>query len=664
MKSLKAGFSSLMVMAAMAVHAASASIEMQSFPTMSVADGRSTVTISATIRDNDGRLVPDGTNVIFSCDRGTFREPIVATQNGVARAILQAGDVAGMAKITASAISFSATATLDYEFVSDRSMLSSAKEYIELSSPTDLRYSLDRKIMEASGADRTAVLTYRDIEIRADDIQVTIPTYEVRAKNAILKIGDEEVECGQLYFRMAQRFGFGSTTYKYRPQSLQPFGSGVRLVDGDERETFGVAEIRPGQIKPPGAPVPPQLFVMQDIGDSATLIAARHATAYPRKEVQFQRASIIMGGATVMRMPLYVVSMYTNTPQLTDSMIKINDNQLAIDYPHYLSLRPGHTSLLRLSMGRSASRGVGGSRGIFLDYEMLWNKGDEMMGSAKVQSLGRTDWGITAQQYFKLNQHTDLSAQLDLPAHRSLFGSVALSSQLPGYQLYATANHNQTISGERFQNGQLAVSLEKNPIKIKGTPIDVRYGLTASRTITEGSGVSAGQSVAGIRGVARLSPVYFSSEGSLNANLNVSKLYGSGTTSGLSIAGNLTASQGFRGGGLAVSYDYVDDGYTSKFLGRHQLSGRLNYFMGNAALNAFLLQSIDVDRMSMQIDASYRFSRDWRISYAYTYDRYLSEGFLDYNFILGYRIGYREVGLTWSFRTKRFGFQVLGTTFN
>lgn len=653
-----------MILAAMAVHAATATIELQSFPTMSVADGRSTITVSATIRDNDGRLVPDGTNVIFACDRGTFKDPVVTTQNGVARAVLQAGDVPGVAKITASAISYSATATLDYEFVSDRSMLSSAKEYVEMVSPTDLRYSMDRKILEASGADRTAILQYRDIEIRADDIQLNVPTYEVRAKNAILKIGDEEIQCGQLYFRLAQRFGFGSTNYKYKPQTIQPFGTGIRLVDGEERETYGMAEIRAGSIKPPSEPVPAQLFSMVDIGDSATLIAARKATAFPRKEVQFQRASIIMGGATVMRMPLYVVSMYNPTPLLTDSMIKINDNQLAIDYPYYLSLKPGQTSLLRLSMGRNGSRGVGGSRGIFLDYEMLWNRGDEMMGSAKVQSLGRADWGITAQQYFKLNQHTDLSAQLDLPAHRSLFGTVGLSSQLPGYQLYANASHNQAISGERFQSGNVGLSIDRNPIKLKGTPIDVRYGVTASRSVTQGSGVSAGQSVMGVRAVARMTPIYYSSTGSLYANLNVSKLYGTNTTSGLAISGNLTASQSFGGGGLAVSYDYVDDGFTSKFLGRHQLSGRLNYFMGNAGLNAFLIRSLDVDRTSMQIDASYRFARDWRMSYAYTYDRYLSEGFMDYNFILGYRIGYREVGLTWSFRTKRFGFQVLGTTFN
>ena len=86
--------------------------------------------------------------------------------------------------------------------------------------------------------------------------------------------------------------------------------------------------------------------------------------------------------------------------------------------------------------------------------------------------------------------------------------------------------------------------------------------------------------------------------------------------------------------------------------------------MGGLSFNFFGSRSLDVDRTTVQLDAGYRFARDWRLSYAYTFDRFFGDSFFDYNFILGYRIGYREFGLTWSHRTKRIGFQVLGTTFN
>lgn len=664
MKRLKPSIVGLIAPAAALVQASSATIEIQSFPSMSVADGRSTITVSAIIRDNDGRLVPDGTRVVFACDRGTFRETVVNTQNGVARAVLQAGNVPGVAKITASAITYQATTTLDYEFVSDRNLLSSAKEYVEMVSPNDLRYSMDLKIIEASGSDQRAVLQYRDIEIRADDMQLNVPTYEVRAKNAILKIGDQEIKCGMLYFRLSQRFGFGTTNFKFTPKIIKPLGTGIQLIDGDERETFAVAEIRPGSIKEPSGEVPNRLFQMLDISDSATLISAKKATAYPRKEIQFQKADVYIGGARVMRLPLYVVSMYNNTPLLTDQMIKINDNQLAIDYPYYLSLKPGQTSLLRFSMGRGQGRGLTASRGMFLDYEMLWNKGDESFGSAKVLSIGRSDWGVSVQQYLKAGPVTDIVAQLDIPAHRAVYANLQASHQLKGYNVNFNASRSQNLGGERFTSNQASLNIDSEPIKIAGTPINVTYGATASNSLTTGSGLAQSQSVVGVRTVARMNPVYFSKEGSINAHLSVSKLQGSGTISGLSIGSNVTMSQGFRGGGFALGYDYVDDGYTANFIGRHQLSGRLNYSMGNAGLNLFLIKSLDVDRMSAQIDASYRFSRDWRLSYAYTYDRFLADSFLDYNFILGYRLGYREVGITWSYRTKRFGFQILGTTFN
>jgi hypothetical protein len=664
MNRFKAGMCSLMMLSAAVVRAGSATIELASFPTMSVADGRSTVTVSATIRDIDGKLVPDGTRVVFSCDRGTFRETVVNTQNGVARAILQAGTVAGVSKITASAITYQATATVDYEFVGDRSLLSSAKEYVEMDAPNDLRYSMDLKVLEASGADQSAVMQYRDIEIRADDIQLNVPTYEVRAKNAILKIGNEEIKCGQLYFRLAQRMGFGTTNYKYKPREIQPFGDGVRFIEGEERETYGIAEIRPGSIKLPDNPVQGKLFEMVDIGDSATLIAAKKAIAYPRKEIQFQKADVYMGGARVMRLPLFKVSMYNSSPLLTDQMIKINDNQLAIDYPYYLSLKPGQTSLLRFSMGRNGGRGLAANRGVFLDYEYQWNHGDDMQGSAALTSLGRSDWGATMQQYFKLDQQTDLMAQLDIPAHRAVFANLNFSHQFPGMSLSANATHNQAISGTAYNNQQMMINLDKDPIKVGNSPFRIRYGFGASQTMAGGGGFSSSQQVFGAHMNATMNPVYFGKETSLTGSATLSKLQGTNTNSGLSINTDLTLSQSFRGGGFALGYDFIDDGFTSNFLGQHQLTARLNYFLGNSALNFFMIKSLDVDRISMQIDASYRFARDWRLSYAYTYDRFLTDSFLDYNLILGYRIGYREVGLTWSYRTKRLGFQVLGTTYN
>lgn len=654
----------LIVVAAALGFGASATIEMTSFPSMSVSDGRSTITISALVRDLNGRLVPDGTRVLFSTDMGTFRESVVSTQNGVARSILQAGTTPGIAKISASVINYQAKATIDFEFVSDRSLLSSAKDFVEIVAPKDLQYSMDEKTIGASGEDRGVVLQYKDIEIRADDVQLNVPTYEVRAKNAILRIGKEEREFGLLYFRLNQRMGFGTTNYRYRPVDIQPMGQAIRFVEGEEVETYGIAEVRPGSVRRPDGQIAASLFNFTELAESTTLINAKKAIAYPRKEVQFQKADVYVGGARIMRLPLFKVSLYGQTPVVTDQMLKINDNQVAVDYPYYLSLKPGQTSLLRLNMGQNAGRNIVGNRGIFVNYEYSWNKGDDMQGEVVVNGLGRSDWGITARNYWRLDQTSEASVQLDFPSHRAIYAGVGYSKQFQNFSLNMNASDNRTLRGLASGYRQMALTLDRDPIKVGNLPVRLTYGLTASTQSQSSLAGNFAQTSYGVRSTARLNPVYFSRNTSLTGSFTASKLMGTNIRSGLALMGNLSLSQGFRDGGIMVSYDYIDDGFNSLFLGRHQLSARANADVGPLSFNFFGSRSLDVDRMTMQIDAGYRFARDWRLSYAYTLDRFFGDSFFDYNFILGYRLGYREFGLTWSHRTKRIGFQVLGTTFN
>ncbi len=644
--------------------AASATIELTSFPSMSVADSRSTVTVSALIRDLNGKLVPDGTQVVFSTDMGNFREAVVKTQNGVARSILQAGGVPGVAKITATAVNFQAMTSMDFEFVSDRSLLSSAKDFIEVVAPRDLQYSMDSKTIGGSGPDHGVVLQYKDITIEADDLQLTVPSYEVRAKNAVLRIGKEEHTFIQLYFRLNGRMGFGTTTYKYRPLELQPFDDGVHFVEGDEIETTGIAEVKPGSLRRPTDVIRQALFEFADLTDSTTIITAKKAIAYPHKEVQFQKADVSVGGARIMRLPLFKVSLFGQTPVITDQMLKISNNQVAIDYPYYLSLKPGQSSLLRLTMGQNAGRSNAGNRAILLNYEYAWNKGDEVQGGINLNGIGRSDWGITAHNYWQIDTTSELAVQLDFPSHSALYGSLGYSKQLAGYSINFNASDSHSLRGPQTSYQQMVMSLDRDPMKVGNLPVRLTWGLTASTQAQSASSFRNSQSTYGIRSTARMNPIYFSRNTSLSGSFTASKLQGANTPGGLTYVGSLSLSQSFPSGGIVFGYDYIDDGFNSEFLGRHQVSARANYNAGPIGFNFYGAKSLDVDRLSTQIDAYYRFNRDWRLSYAYTFDRLLGESFFDYNFILGYRIGYREFGLTWSSRNHRIGFQVLGTTFN
>ncbi len=98
---------------------------------------------------------------MMSTDLGSFQNPLVTTQNGAAHAKLVASSLAGMAKINASVLLYGATATLDYSFVSDASMLSKAKEYIEVDGDKIATYSYDQKLIQASGMKKNEYLRYR-----------------------------------------------------------------------------------------------------------------------------------------------------------------------------------------------------------------------------------------------------------------------------------------------------------------------------------------------------------------------------------------------------------------------------------------------------------------------------------------------------------------------
>ena len=56
-------------------------------------------------------------------------------------------------------------------------------------------------------------LRFKDIEIEADDLQLKVPTYEVKARKAKLKFGKETRNYDELYFKLNQRKGVGITQY-------------------------------------------------------------------------------------------------------------------------------------------------------------------------------------------------------------------------------------------------------------------------------------------------------------------------------------------------------------------------------------------------------------------------------------------------------------------
>ncbi len=637
---------------------------ISAFPTMSVADARSTVTITALVVNSKGSPVPDGTQVTFSSTLGTFRSELVTTQGGRAQAILVAGGVPGTAIITVRTPG-TAPATYEFEFLSDRSLLSTAKEYVEIVAPGYMSFSMDQKIIGAAGPNKGVHIRYRDVDIDADDMQLNIPTYELRLKKARVKFGDIEQEFDECYIKLNQRKGFGVTTYQApTPVSMKGLGRTFEFILED-RPKYGVVEFNSNGVKPYSRTLSATAFEFQDLSSSMSMVSAKKAIVFPRKEVQFQKAEVLVGGVKIMKMPLYSVSLISGGTLVTDQIVNVNDNQLAVDYPYYLSLKPGETSALRFRTGQRYGRGTSVSRGLFLDYELNWNRGDEMDGGLTISSIARKDWSIGLKQFMRFDSRSTGSAMIEMPAGKSVFGNLNYNHQLDGWNLNFFGNANHALTGTKFNSQGLSMSLEHDPIKVGKLPIQLFYGFTADHKMASTFAGRSQQTGYGLRVRSQLNPTRLDPQTTMNASFSVAQLYGQNVAGGLTLlgTGSITRQLGPEAA-LTTTYDYSQDPFNSRLLGQHRLSLQAFYNSGRTGFNFFGTRSLDIDRMSYYADVNYRVSGLWRILGSYTFDKYLTDTYMDYNATIAYRLGIREIGLTWSHKSKRFGIQVFGATFN
>ncbi len=638
-------------------------ITLESYPTVSVADGRSTLTVTAQLRDNSGRLVPDGTQVIFDTTQGTFREKVLTTSNGYARAVLIAPSNSGVAKIRASALRFNAISELEIEFVADRSMLSSAREYFEIEGSDSLQYAVDDKILEATGENRGAVLKYRDIVVRADDMQVRVPSYELKARRATLEIGDQTYEFDELFLRLNRKTGFGLATVQ--KVALQPGRVPVGSFPIKIAPYYGYVEISARGVFPAKKAVDGRQLSYQSIIESISRIEAKKAVAFPRKEVQFHDANVMLTGQSLMRTPLFRMPINSSSPIVTDQYINVSNNDLALNYPHYLKLKPGESQLLRFKWGNRYSTGTGATGGTFLDYEWSWNNGEEMDGGFNIYGLGRSDWGTSFRQFWAFQPGSGISFQLDFPAHRSMYATSNLSHQIGKINANLNASYGTSLAGSKVTSDSLSAVFEGDPFKVDFLNANGFFGVTGSQRNLKTPFITNSQQSAGIQSRFVGKSMRFGPGSSLNWSYTFGRNFGNTSVSNFTHLFNVGMSATpLPSLGMNVNYSYTEDGFTSEVLGRHRLGLEAYYNPGRVGFSGSATKSLDVDQLNISARLRYEVGSLWNFYYGYAYDQFGVDSFFDQSFILSYKLGFRELGLSYSQRTKRLGIEILGSSFN
>lgn len=648
-----------------AVLADNGTLTISALPPMALADGRTPVTFTVEVRDSTGRYVPDGTQVLFETNLGTFRQNVVTTQSGIARATLIASGTEGVARIRITAPRFNTTDIREYEFVSDPGMLSAAREFIEVTSEDrDLVYSTQFRILEAS-SDRPngVVLRYRDITIRAQDIQLEVPTYIVRARNARITMGGIDQLFSELYFVLNRRNGGGMTETDTTGVRMVPEGYFVRPEPAEGRRVAFV-EISAGGLRPLDRPIP-GLFNFLDISDTLSTVEARRATIFPQREIQFVNPNIKVEGQSVIRVPRIAFSATTSTPIITEQFFSISNNNFAVNFPYYVDLRPGMSQLFRLEYGRRYNTGFGAAGGLFLSYEMNWNQGVDMEGGIALRGLNRNDWGISARQFWQPDPQTTFQAQLEMPAQQSIFGTVNASRSFDGFSATASTNYTTTLRGLPATSQRHELLLESDPIPVPGLASNLFVGASYEESRFSLSEFSNAQSSYGARARLNSRPLRLWQGGTFSGSFTANQRQGRNVPQSLTTETNLSLTSAIAPGMFGqVGYSFVDDPFQAGFLGRHRLTTETFYTQGALNASLFLSQSLDVDRRNINTNLSLRVSDLWRFRHSFLLDQFAGQSFGEQNFLISYRIGFQEVGISYSTRTNRFGIEIIGTTFD
>jgi hypothetical protein len=617
---------------------ANGAIRVSVYPAAAVADGASQILVVAEVRTAQGKPAPDGTQVAFNTTLGAFREPVVAAEGGVARATLIASQTPGTATITATAVGLGVVGETQALFVATQDELRSATDYVQVLGTEYLAYANEQRLIAASGRARGASVRFSFTRIEADDLQLEVENLRVKARNARLHFGSETTEFAELSYELRASQGYGVA----------------------EREgRWEVVRVRHGTVEPFDAVVPAEQFRFADISESSLVIKAAQIWFYPNERIQFHRAEFYVGEVRTLSLPLYSQSLWSGGVG-SDTLIGVQSGQVYLDVPYYYILTPTQVGALRLRTAQVGGRTMGAARGMFLDLEHEYRVGFGT-GMVSLTSLARNDWGLNWRHQQPLSPNTRVALWLDSPAHQGIYGSVQLSHQARGYSTGVTLAGSTYWRGTRAQSLRTDVFIETTPRRVAELPVRQSLSLNFAANRLQGNTGTQTREGVGIRARWNLIPQSLGKGTTLTGGLTVGRFVGNLPNAGWSLTGTLGVTQALgAGGALSLNYDYAQDALSANLLGRHRLSGSLSWSASERYyLTGYFSRALDANSVSYVGDFSWRISPLWRVGLGYTWQRYQQYDFRDQTFTVAYRIGFREVALTWSSFSKRWSVDLL-----
>jgi len=621
------------------------SIKLSASPSILLSDGKSVALVSAEVRDEKGNLVPDGTQVQFSASLGVLRDTLVSTSAGIARTQITSSSLPGVATITATLPGASAFEEIRITFTDDPEMLRQRANTYLFSSPQYLAYSADWQCIEAVSSEQKAEIVVGALRLQARSYQYRLDEDLVIAEWAVLSRGKRSLSAERL---------------RYYPRRDE--GQAVIVTeDGQIREVAFKGSFWEQE---PVAVSRPDAYAYTDLSASELLFVADSAVLLPGERIQFRRAKMYVAGQKLLTLPMYDLNFRTGEA-LGQQIIGVNSGGLTIDLPFYYVVSPQAVGALRLRHAQRVGRAVYAIRpGWSLDLEHTYSRPGTMEGAFALTGLARGDWGLRWNHAHWFSQNASTHLYVDVPAHRNLYVNSGLSYGFGEGRIGLNLSGGQSLSGTRYRDLRSDLYVESNPMKL-GSLLKMSVATTFSSRVTEFSEQRVRSDGAGVR--SRLYTVPLRLAGfTVNSSLTASYLWGSSQTTGSSLMATVSASRAVWDGALlSLTYDYTHDrlvqvtGY-----GRQRLTGIFAWSAGQR-LNASLVGTriLDGDSLTLFADASYRLSSLWRLGANFSFNRFQGTRYNDLELSIGYRVGIRELLLTWSSLTHRWQIDLIAAGF-
>jgi invasin-like protein len=615
------------------------SLALRATPEVVRADGHSTTTITAEVRDSGGGIVPDGTPVHFTTTTGQI-DAVAPTVGGRARATFTSDALAGVAQV--SAFAGTASATISVRMAEDPNALTPRSRVLTVHGKY-VAYSESLGVLEAIGDAR---LTWKDQTITAQAVQADLFNHVIRAQDGV-RIETKKSKKSVTGDRLA----------------LDMTGDVATLIGGDTRQVLDFLSLAPLA----GKRISPNPLEWADLNNSDVLWVAEEAIAVPGQKVQLRKAAAFLGGQRVLRLPYHEVSLAGGLSPQGQSYVGVGSEGLTVDLPYVLKMSPSESTSLHLQRGNRSGFGWYGTNP---DWQLNLERQYGLPGATEgMVSLGwgtAGDYGLHWNHTQQLAKGTQAYALLESPRFQDLYSNLNLSRQ----GRLGTLGLN--ISAQKVQARGLSRTIDLNastaPHPLAGTGLKLSlesrvYDSRGGDYVTfDGKQYVVAPSFSRELGV-RLTPAMLKlGRGGLSSWVSLRQVWGSRDQSGFGLAGALAFNHPIgKMGGLSLNYSYNRFPGNTFYgtAGRQNLSASLRLApTRRLSMGVFGSVGLDSPTRTMNANATYSFGPLWRLEVqqtAYSFPN-LSES--DLQFGLSRALGQRDLKVYWSTLRRRIMFEV------